>query len=116
MFYSRLQRFDAHIGKASDLSVTMLAHNYNEHGTLNTIKDLGNVKVFIMPPYTTSTVQLMDAGVVASIKVRYCTGHIERATDLIVKNVLDFYTIGILYNKYTLKRAKTEIFVILIKP
>ena len=67
----------------------MLLDNASVHGTQAELPTLSNVTVHYLPKKTTSILQPLDAGVIASIKKRYMQRVVERGVDLIEEGVIN---------------------------
>eukprot|EP00171_Calliarthron_tuberculosum_P006886 IDg6886t1 len=107
LFYDWLRRFDAYICESPERKVALLIDNCSAHGTQESLPTLQAVTVIFLPPNTTSKTQPMDAGVIASIKVRYRTAQMERAVDLIDEDsgTSDVYKVDVLTAMKTLTRV-----------
>ncbi|GMF25489.1 unnamed protein product [Phytophthora lilii] len=68
--------------KAADRHILLLLDNASSHG-LDDIEsgELTNITVQKLPPYTTSHVQPMDAGIIATLKSSYKAKHMEFAVN-----------------------------------
>lgn len=62
------------------------------------------VTVLFLPPDTTQKIQPLDAGIIASVMVRYLNIQMERAVDIIDENVQNIYKVDILSAMRALKR------------
>ena len=71
IFWDWLLQFDNYIGRFQNRRVALLLDNASCHGTIATLPFLRNVEVIFLPANTTSRLQPMDAGIIASIKQRY---------------------------------------------
>ena len=66
--------------RAQKRNIVILLDNSSAH-TAHDIR-LKSVKVVFLPPYTTSKLQFMDAGIIASFKRRYQHRQLEHALDM----------------------------------
>ena len=107
LFHDWIRGFDAYISRTPHRQVALLIENCSAHGTLENLPSLQPVSVFFLPPNTTSKMQPMDAGVIASVKLRYRTFKMEPAVDLIdeTEQAKDVYKVDVL----TAMRALTRI-------
>ncbi len=81
LFPDWLVRFDSYIGATQNVHAALLIDNASCHGSISNLPNLSNVTVFFFPKRTTSTLQAIDAGVIAALKNRYRTKQYERASD-----------------------------------
>lgn len=104
LFFEWLKRFDAYVARTQNRKVALLLDNCTAHGCPETLPELHNVEVIFLPPNTTSKIQPMDAGVIASVKARYRSAQMERAVDLIDEDLTNVYKVDILTAMRILKR------------
>lgn len=83
LFNDCLRRFDAYISRTPNRKVALLIYNCSALGTLENLPSLQSVLVIYLLLNITSKIQPMDAGIIATAKVRYRTIKMERAFDLI---------------------------------
>lgn len=93
LFFQWLQRFNEYIGRTTGRRALLLIDNCSAHGTVDSIPSLTNVTVDFLPPNTTSKLQPMDAGIIATFKTRYRKLQYERALDISQGNVDNIYKI-----------------------
>lgn len=62
----------------------------------HSLPELSNVEVCVLPPNSTSKLQPLDAGIIASMKMRYRLRQMKRAVDLANVDENDIYKINIL--------------------
>lgn len=103
LFMNWLQRFNAWIARKPDRKVILLIDNCSAHGNDTNIPHLSNVTVKFLPPNTTSKIQPLDAGIIASLKLRYRAFQLERALDLIDQDVKAIYKVDILSAMFMVK-------------
>ena len=70
LLFEWLERFNAKIARTFCGEVALLIDNCSAHGTLENVPSLSNVEVIFLPPNTTSKLQPLDAGIIASLKLR----------------------------------------------
>lgn len=93
LFFSWLQRFNDFVGRTVGRKVLLLLDNCSAHGTEETLPDLENVQIMFLPPNTTSVLQPMDAGIIATLKTRYRKLQYERALDIMEESNTNIYKI-----------------------
>ena len=71
VFFEWLQVFDVYISQTPGRRVILLLDNCTAHGQPEILVTLQNVHVIFLPKNTTSRLQPMDAGIIASVKRRY---------------------------------------------
>lgn len=76
-----LERFNAHVGQSPSREVLLLLDNCSSHEKPETLPSLGNVRIEFLPANTTSVLQYMDAGVIASLRRRFSKLQYERVLD-----------------------------------
>ena len=96
LFFNWLQRFDSHVARTRNRKVVLLLDKCTPHRSPQNLPDLQNVEIIFLPPNTTSKIEPMDAGVIASVKARYRSERMARAVDLTDENLADFYKVDIL--------------------
>ena len=67
IFFSWLLRFNNAIASNPERQVLLLMDNATCHGQHDDLPVLSNVRVFFLPPRTTSVIQPLDAGIIAAI-------------------------------------------------
>lgn len=67
----------------------LLINNCKTHGTVNSVVALNNAKVPFLPPNPTSKIQPIDAGMIASVIMRYRLARLNRVTGLMKSNFFD---------------------------
>lgn len=72
LFFQWLLRFDTKMTQRGR-KVLLLLDNLSGHGRVGSLPELISTRVEFLPPNTTSKLQPMDAGIIASLKRRYCT-------------------------------------------
>ncbi len=78
-----LARFDVYISTTQNRHAALLIDNISYHGSISNLPYVFNENVFFMPKWTTSSRQLMDAGVISALKKRYSTKQYKRGLDLV---------------------------------
>lgn len=81
IFFEWLKRFDAFIARTPNRRILLLLDNFSGHGSAECMPALANIEVKFLPPNTTSRLQPMDAGIIASLKRRYRTLQYNRVLD-----------------------------------
>ena len=71
----------------------LLLDNFSGHGKKDHLPELQNTKISFLPPNTTSVLQPMDAGIIATLKTRYRKLQYERALDLLEESNGQIYKI-----------------------
>lgn len=82
IFFNRLQRFDSYISRTSSCKVLMILDNFSGHGTASCLLNPSSVGVASLLASTTSRLQRMDAGIIASLNCRYRTMQYTLALDV----------------------------------
>eukprot|EP00171_Calliarthron_tuberculosum_P002433 IDg2433t1 len=104
LFKGWLDRFNSYF-KERNRKVLLLVDNCSAHGNATIFPAFSNVELVFLPPNTTSKLQPCDAGIIASMKVRYRSFQMERALDLAEEeSVLDIYKVDILSAMLAFKR------------
>lgn len=96
MFGEWLKFFNQIILEKRGQKVLSLMDNCSAHGSIHSLPTLSHVEFYFLPPNTTAKLQPLDAGIIASVKMRYRQRHLDRAVDLADVVVNDTYKIGIL--------------------
>lgn len=92
LLFSRLFRFSSYITRINhDRRVLVLIDNCSAHGSEESLPPLDNVEVRFLPPNTTSRLQPLDAGIIASVKPRYRKYLYEKALDCLDASVSIIY-------------------------
>lgn len=81
LFFEWFKRFDTFIGITANRKVLLLIDNCSAHGTNETVPKLDHVELEFLPPNTTSKLQPMDAGIIATLETLYLKLQYERALD-----------------------------------
>lgn len=89
IFFEWLHNFDQHISITRGRRAVLLIDNDSRHGTYQTIPELRSVRVVFLPKRTTSRIQPLDAGIIASVKRRYLRHQIHRDMDLVQEGVYE---------------------------
>ena len=89
VFFHWLYLFDAYIAQTPGRRAILVLDNCSAHGDIETMPNLLNVVVLFLPKNTTSRLQPLDAGIIASVKTRYKHLKIQRAVDLIEQGVFE---------------------------
>jgi len=89
-FQEWLKRFDCSM-KNSNRKCLLLLDNAPSH--ISGDLELGNVRVVMLPPNSTSKIQPMDAGIIAAFKKRYRRSQLYRALDLEEAGSDDIYKV-----------------------
>lgn len=96
LFYDWLKRFDAHFNSTAR-KILLLLDNCSAHGSVETAPDLQNVELYFLPPNTTSKIQPCDAGIIATLKMRYRNYQMDRALDMAEdENIANIYKVDVL--------------------
>lgn len=96
LFFEWLRRFERYIQRKPNRKVVLLLDNCSAHGRMESLPEMENVRVVFLPPNTTSKVQPMDAGIIASMKVKYRRYQMDRALGLSEEHIRDIYKLDIL--------------------
>ena len=83
IFFRWLVRFDNYIGSTPGRRVALVLDNCSAHGSAEFAPNLQNVQIIFLPKNTSSVLQPLDAGVIASLKKRYKKWKVSRAVDLL---------------------------------
>ena len=83
LFFEWLSIVDDHIAKTHNGRIALLVDNAKVHGNVDTLPTLPHIDVIYLPANTTSRVQPLDSGVIASLKKRYRNQQLSRAIDLL---------------------------------
>lgn len=83
--------------------------NCSAHGNHHSLSELSNVKVYFLPPNSTSSLQPLDAAIIASMKMQYGRRHMERAVDLSDVGVKDIHKVEILTAMNWMSEVWTEV-------
>ncbi len=96
-FSAWLKKFDMYVSKTPNRKVALLLDNASAHGQIEDLHALLNVEVIFLTKNTTAFLQILDAGVIASLKKRYRKKKYERALCLIEnENTKDLYNVNVL--------------------
>ena len=94
LFTQWLMRFSDYVTRSdSSRRVLLLIDNCSAHGSKNSLPDFPNVEILFLPPNTTSKLQPLDAGIIASLKVRYRSMQYESALDRTEIGAKDIYSV-----------------------
>ncbi|GMF57632.1 unnamed protein product [Phytophthora fragariaefolia] len=88
LYSTRIREFDEDM-KAAGRHILLLLDNASSHELSDESGELSNVTVRKLPPNTTSHVQPMDAGVIATLKSGYNEKHIELAINRVDPDMPD---------------------------
>lgn len=86
LFTDWIKRFSAYIRRTPDRKVISLIENCSAHGYCATLPELCNVGTEFLPRNTTYKLQPLDAGIIASLKLRYRRLQMETALDVVDEN------------------------------
>lgn len=78
-----LKRLDAVILRTLERKILLLLDSFSGHGSPERLPKLPPVEVKFLPVNTTSCLQPLDAGIMSSLKRRYCTLEDNRVLDAI---------------------------------
>ena len=81
LFFEWLKNFDYYVSLTPGRRVILLLDNCSAHGRPDLLPLLSHVHVLYLPKNTTSRLQPLDAGVIASVKQRYRRFLVRRAVD-----------------------------------
>ena len=95
IFTRWFQRFDTQIAQKPGQRVLLFIDGGSSYGTEVKLPILPHVRVEFLPKNTTTLVQTMNLGVIASIKKQYKQKVVEHASDLIERGKTDN-----IYNMY----------------
>ena len=110
MFFQEwIQKFDQEM-RRSNRHVLLILDGAPSHVT--SAITLTNVKVLLLPPYTTSKIQPMDAGIIASFKLHYCHIQLQYAIDRDEAEEKDIYKVDQLQVKLKTSGFKSLSFLI----
>lgn len=93
MFLAWQSRFNDYIDQNPNRRALLLVDNLSVHGSEHTLPELSCVTVRFLPPITTSKIQPLYAGIIAAIKLRYNSFHMERDLDMADVGVQKMYDI-----------------------
>lgn len=96
LFFEWLLEFDEYIRQSPDRRVLLILDTCSAHGSVNSLPQLRNVSVTFLPPNTSSRLQPLDAGIKASMKLRYRLRQVEYAADLADSEAGDIFKVDIL--------------------
>ena len=83
IFFRWLVRFDNYIGSTPERRVALVLDNCSAHGSAEFAPNLQNVQIIFLSKNTTSVLQPLDAGVIASLKKGHKKWKVRRAVDLL---------------------------------
>lgn len=109
IFRDWLERFQSYVQTKPGRNVILLIDNCSAHGNQESLPVLPNVKIIFLPPNCTSKVQPCDAGIIAALKLRYKSMHMERALENSDVNVKNIYKVDVLTAMRWFKRAWLEL-------
>ena len=110
MFFQEwIQKFDQEM-RRSNRHVLLILDGAPSHVT--SAITLTNVKVLLLPPYTTSKIQPMDAGIIASFKLHYRHIQLQYAIDRDEAEEKDIYKVDQLQVKLKTSGFKSLSFLI----
>lgn len=89
--------------------MALLNDNCSAYSTVDFMVALNNAEVLFLPLNRFPENQPMDAGVTASVKMRYRSAHMDQAADLMEEDVSDIYKIDILLAMRALRRTCVEL-------
>ena len=93
LLFEWLIRLNSFIRGTVKEKVLLLIDNCSAHRRIDTLPELDHVEVVFLSPNTTSKLQPLDAGIIASLKANYRRRQLERAVDLIDINIKDLYSV-----------------------
>lgn len=97
VIFEWLRRFDAYIAQTPNRKAVLLIDNCSAHGDIELLPTLLRMLVIFLPKNTTSRLQPLDAGVIASIKKRYKRCSVVKAVELIESGVTrNLYDVDVL--------------------
>ena len=103
-------RFSSYITRTDpDRRVILLLDNCSAHGSEESLPPLDNVEGIYLPPNTTSKLQPLDAGIIASVKTRYRRYQYERALDCLDANESNIYKLDQLTAMKAMRRIWDEL-------
>ena len=108
-FFEWLLRFESFVKQTPGRKVLWLLDNFSGHGSGQCLPHLSAVDVRFLPPNTTSKLQPMDAGIIASLKRRYRTVQYNQALDFLEEGNANIYHIDQLTAVKCLKAVWEEI-------
>lgn len=89
IFHRWFQRFDSYIARTPGREVILFIDNASSRGNSDNRPQLRHVRIVFLPKNTTSILQPMDQGVIASMKVPYKKKVVKRAVDLTESGVTE---------------------------
>lgn len=101
LFFSCLQRFNAYISATRDKKAILFLFNCSDHGIVSKLPYFSNVKVLFLPSNKTTKLQLLDAGIIAAMKLYYQSFQMKRSLDLLDKNFRILYKMDIIISMKT---------------
>ena len=97
IFSGWLKSFEEYVPRTNGRNFALLVDNALLHGRIQDLPVLSNVEVICLPKNSTSCLESLDAGVIASLKKRYRRTQYERALCLIEEeNTQDLYNVNFL--------------------
>ena len=94
VFYEWLNNFNEYVKIEPGRRVVLLIDNASGHGQIDVLPILSNVVVLFLPRNTTSQLQPLDSGLIATVKTRY--------KKFLVKQAVDRMESGICTNLYSI--------------
>ena len=97
IFSGWLKRLAEYVAQTKGRKISLLIDNASSHGCIQNLPVLSNVEVIYLPKNTTSCLQPLDAGIIASLKKRYRRMQYEHASCLLQEeSTQDLYNVNIL--------------------
>ena len=96
LLFAWLQRFDRYISRTPGRKVILFVDNCSAHGSEEVLPELQHVDVRFLPPNTTSRLQPLDSGVIATFKAKFRGRLLFRVFENIDVGKESIYSIDIL--------------------
>lgn len=109
LLFEQIQRFHDYTGCIHDCKTVLLIENCSAYGKTETLPDLANVVVMFIPLKYTSKIQLMNASIIAALKLRCSRFQVESALNNFEADVRQVYTMDILVAMQCFDKAWNEI-------
>lgn len=95
--------------KRSGQKLLVLIDSCSAHGNTHSLPTLSQVEFYFLNPIKTSSLQLQDVGIIASVKLRFHWLHLERGADLADVSVDNTCEIDIFCAMRWLSSARSEV-------
>ena len=96
LFFDWLKRLDKYVSLASDRNILLLPDNCTAHEKIDNAPQLSHIVIFFLPPNTTSKLQPLDAGIIATVKGMYRRRLLFRVFENVEAGRTSIYNIDVL--------------------